>query len=146
MYIHVFVCLAAGARTPSSQKSIGPQGINDPDALLYTAANKPTLNQDWNRTYNTQGFGAGGLPPLMFSHQNRNWNNTYAPKLRRDAPSDRGGVSEREGDDEWTPHSKKRKLGRLVTVPGAKVTRREGGKGRERIRMKKGEIHSMHER
>ena len=32
------------------------------------------MGTDESREFNRMGFGAGGLPPLFFSHLNRNWN------------------------------------------------------------------------
>ena len=43
----------------------------DTHPLPYTLSGKKS-SEDYKR-YNTMGFGAGGLPPLTFSHLSRNW-------------------------------------------------------------------------
>lgn len=44
----------------------------DSHALPYTAFGR-TLQRKKLKEFNKLGFGAGGLPPLSFSHANRNW-------------------------------------------------------------------------
>ncbi len=64
------------------------KSINDVYALPYTASNQyKQVHQ--SKQLNNMGFGAGGLPPLTFSHLNRNWNTL---------PSTSGSISTAVGD------------------------------------------------
>ena len=53
------------------QKSDSDLALKDSYPLLYSSKIKIYKYKDME--YNMQGFGAGGLPPLYFSHLSRNW-------------------------------------------------------------------------
>ena len=46
--------------------------VKDTHALPYIVLGRAS-HRDKFREFNKRGFGAGGLPPLFFSHANRNW-------------------------------------------------------------------------
>lgn len=52
-------------------KSDSDLALKDSYPLLYSSKMKISKNKD--AEYNVKGFGAGGLPPLTFSHLSRNW-------------------------------------------------------------------------
>ena len=54
--------------------SLSDQIEDDVNALPYDFKNK-RISTEAVKAYNEKGFGAGGLPPLTFSHLKRNWCN-----------------------------------------------------------------------
>ena len=191
---------------------------NDIHPLLYYASKHSRLLKATSTTkkYNKNGFGAGGLPPLFFSHGSRNWSrrinrpSTFGDELNEtastlspmapstlSAPSTSGthpgvllldlphtdmgdwysssdeevidreavnldvedqvdrtfrtrdhggkfGTSMRggdvEGSEQGPPAAKRRKVtkGVRASVPSSQVKKNDGGRGKERVRMKKG--------
>lgn len=193
---------------------------NDTHPLLYYANKHTTKSSSAAKNYNKKGFGAGGLPPLFFSHGSRNWNrrinhystfgdeatstsSSVAPsKSSTNLPSSssslpgvdltdlphtdvvdwysssdeeeinretvnlepmeaedqsnrtfgaRGGFvggRDVEGDrsEQGSPVAKRQKLttkGTHVNVPSSQVKMNDGGRGKERVRMKKGELKQL---
>jgi hypothetical protein len=82
-----------------------PSSTNDLHSLTYTLRNT-RITTKIARKFNEQGFGAGGLPPLTFSHLPRNW----CGSSHRDEDDGGGmgigecgmGVRNGEGGMEWS--------------------------------------------
>ena len=73
----------------------------DSHALPYTAFGRTQKRKKY-REFNKLGFGAGGLPPLSFSHANRNW--TQLPGGGRELPLSGGmGGGREEGQEAYGP-------------------------------------------
>ena len=69
--LYVVVCLFFSQPGDRPQKSDSDLALKDSYPLLYSSKIKIYKYKDME--YNMQGFGAGGLPPLYFSHLSRNW-------------------------------------------------------------------------
>lgn len=151
-------------------------GLNDSNALLYSHSVyincKKQGNKEKEKEFNKQGFGAGGLPPMLFSHSSRNWSHqhgalsdTYSTNSHSTLSDTHPGVRltdlpyvkmdtddvtlsgvKRDGGEacESAPAAKRKKVsqGVRVSVPSGQVVRHEGGRGHERVRMKKGKIYN----
>jgi hypothetical protein len=106
-YVHLFSPPVERTRPSKKRKKATPtpSSTNDLHSLTYTLRNT-RITTKIARKFNEQGFGAGGLPPLTFSHLPRNW----CGSSHRDEDDGGGmgigecgmGVRNGEGGMEWS--------------------------------------------
>ena len=103
-------------------------GDNSRDSWCLTF--DPHANQKKDESVNTRGFGAGGLPPLMFSHMNRNWSHGKDSTTRDSTIAD--STTRDMGKTDMSPSSsRKRKKGWSSSMVDKRARRRgsSGGRG-----------------
>ena len=76
----------------------------DRHALPYVFQNK-RLSSEQVKEYNQRGFGAGGLPPLTFSHLKRNWSQINTSGVAEDDGMEFGLNTGEVDGVEWGPTS-----------------------------------------